>query len=84
MITREWSDWRNADIWWLQSVYVDPQHRKQGVFRLLYTHLKEIIRNRPDVAGLRLYVDEHNAIAIKTYLALGMETSNYQMLEFKK
>ena len=33
MHTREWSDWRNGDIWWLQSVYVHPDYRRQGVFR---------------------------------------------------
>ncbi|MCF7806977.1 MAG: GNAT family N-acetyltransferase [Candidatus Marinimicrobia bacterium] len=84
MITTEWSDWRNGDIWWLQSVYVHPDHRQKGVFSLLYKHLKEMIREREDIAGLRLYVDEHNQTAIKTYIALGMETSNYQMLEFMK
>lgn len=84
MITTEWSDWRNADIWWLQSVYVDPDHRKKGVFSLLFNHLRDTIKEHSGVAGLRLYVDEHNEIAIKTYLALGMKASNYQMLEFMK
>jgi len=23
MVTFEWSDWRNRNVWWLQSVYVD-------------------------------------------------------------
>ncbi|MFC1654703.1 GNAT family N-acetyltransferase [Myxococcota bacterium] len=35
LITSEWSDWRNADFWWIQSVYVDPKERKSGVFRTL-------------------------------------------------
>lgn len=84
MITTEWSDWRNADIWWLQSVYVDPDHRKKGVFSLLFNHLRNTIKEHSNIAGLRLYVDEHNEIAIKTYLTLGMNASNYQMLEFMK
>src|SRR5262245_58399816 len=33
MISLEWSDWRNGWIWWLQSVYVQSNARRQGVFR---------------------------------------------------
>ncbi|MEO1848661.1 MAG: GNAT family N-acetyltransferase, partial [Pseudomonadota bacterium] len=36
LITYEWSDWRNGRLWWIQSVYVLPQWRSQGVFRALY------------------------------------------------
>ena len=32
MVTKEWSDWRNGDFWWVQSVYVRPDFRKQGPF----------------------------------------------------
>ena len=39
MVTREWSDWRNAHFWWIQSVYVLPEYRRQGLYSacLLYT-----------------------------------------------
>ena len=84
MITFEWSDWRNGNIWWLQSVYVDPAHRRKGVFSLLFNEVKERIQKAKDIAGARLYVDEHNASAIKTYLAKGMKLSNYKMLELMK
>jgi hypothetical protein len=33
MITREWSDWRNAFVWWIQSVYVPPGARGRGVYK---------------------------------------------------
>ena len=36
MLTREWSDWRNGDWWWIQSVYVPPGQRRRGVFAALY------------------------------------------------
>ena len=36
MITYEWSDWRNGLFWWIQSVYVEPTARRNGVFRALY------------------------------------------------
>ena len=35
MHTYEWSDWRNGDIWWIESVYVHADHRGRGVFAAL-------------------------------------------------
>ncbi len=32
MITTEWSDWRNGIFWWIQSVYIHPEHRREGVY----------------------------------------------------
>ncbi|MHC4779813.1 MAG: GNAT family N-acetyltransferase, partial [Planctomycetota bacterium] len=29
MITTEWSDWRDGDFWWIQSVYVEPGMRRR-------------------------------------------------------
>src|SRR5579864_109389 len=36
MITPEWSDWRNGMVWWIQSVYVIPECRRQRVYAGLY------------------------------------------------
>jgi GNAT superfamily N-acetyltransferase len=80
MITGEWSDWRNAWIWWLQSVYVHPEHRRQGIFRALLEHIEAEAR-RESVALLRLYVDRNNGPAERTYLARGFGFAHYQMLE---
>jgi GNAT superfamily N-acetyltransferase len=81
MITYEWSDWRNATFWWIQSVYVHPEYRKSGVFRSLYRYIESIARNRDDVCGLRLYVDQSNERAQQTYEALGMKRSHYRMMD---
>jgi GNAT superfamily N-acetyltransferase len=81
MITLEWSDWRNGWLWWLQSVYVHPQVRRQGVFTALYQHIIAAAKNAGDVVGLRLYVEQENHIAQQTYLDLGMERTSYQLLE---
>jgi ribosomal protein S18 acetylase RimI-like enzyme len=79
MLTTEWSDWRNGDWWWIQSVYVPPEHRKQGVFAALYRHVEAMAREAPGVVGLRLYVERDNASAQKTYEALGMQDEGYRM-----
>jgi len=34
MITLEWSDWRNGWVWWIQSVYVDKEYRKEAFLHL--------------------------------------------------
>jgi ribosomal protein S18 acetylase RimI-like enzyme len=81
MITYEWSDWRNATFWWIQSVYVLPEYRNQGIFRALYRYIESLARTRGNVCGLRLYVDDANEIAQKTYEALGMKRSHYKMME---
>ena len=81
MVTREWSDWRNGDWWWIQSVYVVPEQRRQGVFAALYRHLERLARATPGVVGLRLYVERDNAAAQSTYATLGMRDAGYRIFE---
>jgi hypothetical protein len=65
MITNEWSDWRNGNIWWIQSVY----------------DVQDLARARADVCAVRLYVDAGNARAIRSYERLGMHRSHYEVFE---
>lgn len=81
MITCEWSDWRAAFFWWIQSVYVRPECRRRGVFRALYEHVVREARRRPDVCGVRLYVEKENAAAIRTYERLGLRRSPHLLYE---
>ena len=81
MFTFEWSDWRCAWWWWIQSVYVAPAHRRKGVYRALYAHVLELARQQDDVCGLRLYVERENSNAQRTYEFLGMADSGYRMYE---
>ena len=81
MHTREWSDWRNGDIWWLQSVYVCEDFRRVGVFRRLVEHLQAEAKASPEVVGLRLYVEEHNDRAAATYDRLGLPAAGYVVRE---
>ena len=80
MITREWSDWNNGWYWWIQSVYVMPEHRGQGIFRAMYTKVIEMAKEQ-NIAQVRLYVDRHNTNAQKVYQKLGMEECHYLMYE---
>lgn len=81
MLTHEWSDWRNGDWWWIQSVYVAADHRRQGVYNALHGHVAERARTTPGVVGLRLYVERANANAQRTYEAMGMVDAGYRIYE---
>ena len=81
MVTTEWSDWRNGIFWWIQSVYVRPDWRRRGIFRSLYGFVKSLANEDPSVCGFRLYVERGNEAAQKTYRAIGMEQTSYQMFE---
>jgi GNAT superfamily N-acetyltransferase len=81
MLTYEWSDWRCGWWWWIQSVYVAPQHRRKGVYRALYAHVLALAKAADDVCGLRLYVERENVNAQRTYEFLGMLDAGYRMFE---
>jgi ribosomal protein S18 acetylase RimI-like enzyme len=83
LITNEWSDWRNCNIWWFQSVYVLPDFRRQGIFRRMYNFIKDQAEKQ-DIAGLRLYVETNNLRARKTYESLGMSTEHYSFYEWMR
>lgn len=81
MITREWSDWRNGWFWWIQSVYVREDARREGIFRSLYEHVREAARQDAEVIGLRLYVERENRGAQQTYQRLDMKETGYLLFE---
>ena len=80
----EWSDWRNATVLWIHSLYVIPEARGQGVFKKLYLNLKKQVEQSPELAGLRLYVDKRNKSAQKIYEKLGMDKHHYELYEWLK
>jgi GNAT superfamily N-acetyltransferase len=81
MITYEWSDWRNGNIWWLQSVYVKPEFRGQGIFRALFDELERRARSQPGVCCLRLYMHADNDRARQSYEKIGMLHTKYEVFE---
>ena len=81
LITYEWSDWRNGLIWWIQSVYVHPDFRRQGIYRQMYTFIENLASFENNVRGFRLYVEKENISAQKTYKKLGMVETVYNIYE---
>ncbi len=81
LVTREWSDWRDAWFWWIQSVYVIPGARRGGVYRLLHEHVVAEARAAGDVCGLRLYVERENFAAQRVYEQMGLNATHYLLFE---
>lgn len=81
MFTFEWSDWRNGWIWWLQSVYVDPDFRGKGAFKSLFHHVEMLALAQLDVVAIRLYVEMHNLPAKEVYQKVGMQHSGYEVFQ---
>ncbi len=81
MVTSEWSDWRDGEFWWIQSVYVRPEHRRRGVYRRLYDFVKRQASESGGVRGFRLYVERDNEVAQAVYRRLGMRESAYRVFE---
>jgi GNAT superfamily N-acetyltransferase len=83
LITNEWSDWRNCNVWWFQSVFVTPSYRRQGIFRKMYQYIRTLAEEQ-NIAGLRLYVETKNKRAQETYEALGMSSEHYSFYEWMR
>ena len=81
MITQEFSDWRNGEYWWVQSIYVGEEHRRKGVLRAILDETRRLAKEQGDVFGIRLYVDRDNGNALEAYLRLGLPLSHYLMLD---
>ena len=84
LTTYEWSDWRNGTVLWIQSVFVLPEYRRKGVYRNMYSHLKNKVKKDGKLKGIRLYADKSNRAAHKTYENLGMSQDHYVTFEWLK
>jgi GNAT superfamily N-acetyltransferase len=81
MVTYEWSDWRNGNVYWIQSVYIAKDYRRRGIFKMLYNYVKTEAQASGAI-GLRLYAFHSNEKAHATYKAMGMETHNIVFEDF--
>ncbi|MCB9230221.1 MAG: GNAT family N-acetyltransferase [Bacteroidia bacterium] len=78
LITFEWSDWRNANLWYFQSVYLVPEYRGMGIFSKMYHEVITLATNH-GIYSVRLYVEKDNLHAQKVYEKLGMKQLPYYM-----
>jgi GNAT superfamily N-acetyltransferase len=84
LILKEWSDWRNGEVWWIHSLFVRPEERQRGVFKAMYQWLRDHVEADEKLRGIRLYVDNRNKNAMKAYLEVGMDPNHYTLFEWLK
>ncbi len=84
LVIPEWSDWRNGTVLWIHSLYVKPAFRRQGVFRMMFDHLRGRVESSEALMGLRLYVAVGNEVAQQTYRSMGMADDEHRLFEWLK
>ncbi|MBW2499542.1 MAG: GNAT family N-acetyltransferase, partial [Deltaproteobacteria bacterium] len=63
---REWSNFNCGYYWWVQSIFIVPEHRGRGLVGLLL----DMVAEQAQAAGaidLRLYVHGSNSRALEAY-----------------
>jgi ribosomal protein S18 acetylase RimI-like enzyme len=78
-VVKEWSDWTANDYWWVQSLYVSPDHRGRGLPEILIEAVASEAHDH-GAAELRLYVYEQNRRAIKAYRRCGFTNLPYKIM----
>ena len=71
-IAPEWSPYRQGTFWWVENVYVIPDWRRKGVYTGMHDFIYKAAKSDNSICGIRLYTDEENYAARKTYLKVGM------------
>lgn len=84
LTTYEWSEWRNGQVIWIQSVYVKVEYRSQGIFKKLFGHITAMMEEEKSFKGIRLYAEKENIRAHQVYKTLGMNNDHYLMFELMK
>jgi GNAT superfamily N-acetyltransferase len=75
----EWSDWRAAPYWWVQSLYVAEPERGHGRARERLGFV-EGAAARSGAVELRLYVHRGNTRAARLYRRAGFRATSYDLL----
>ena len=80
-IAPEWSPYRNSAFWWVENVYVAPDWRRIGVYRTMYNYIYDSAKENLNICGIRLYTDQDNIVARKTYVETGMRGKLSEVFE---
>lgn len=78
-VVTEWSDFHGGFYWWVQSLFVVPEHRGSGLVERLLDHLS----GAAEAAGaldLRLYAHTGNPRALRAYRRCGFTESPYLIM----
>lgn len=78
-IVTEWSNFRGGDYWWIQSLYIVPEHRGKGLVDVVLRFLVDEAK-AGGALDLRLYGYNTNARALRAYQRFGFREAPYLIL----
>ncbi len=76
---REWSNFNGGYYWWIQSMFIVPEHRGRGLVGRLLDTVAEAAR-AAGARDLRLYAHESNGRALEAYRRCGFSVAPYTIM----
>lgn len=80
-VVTEWSNFHGGDYWWIQSLFIVPEHRGRGLLESLLEHLSEAA-TAAGALDLRLYARESNERALRAYRRCGFVPAPYVFMRW--
>ncbi|NRP16464.1 GNAT family N-acetyltransferase [Marinobacterium sp. xm-a-152] len=81
-VVKEWSDWNAGYYWWIQSLFLDPKHRGQGLLNVMMDTVA-VDAKADSCLEIRLYVHRDNSVAIRAYQKAEFQPSDYKIMTKK-
>lgn len=78
-VVTEWSNFHGKHYWWVQSMFIVPEHRGRGLVELLLDHLTKVAREA-GALDLRLYAHKLNQRALQAYRRCGFSAAPYTIM----
>lgn len=78
-VTAEWSNFHGGHYWWVQSLFVVPEHRGAGLVDQLLDHLAQAA-GEAGALDLRLYAHQDNTRALRAYARCGFTVAPYRVM----
>ena len=81
-IVTEWSDFHGGEYWWIQSLFILPEHRGRGLVDLMLDRLAAMAQ-AAGALELRLYAHNSNQRAFHVYRRCGFTDAPYTIMARK-
>jgi L-amino acid N-acyltransferase YncA len=78
-VVTEWSNFHGGRYWWVQSLFIAPQHRGAGLVDLLLDRLA-VEAEKSGALELRLYAHSANERAVRAYERCGFTVAPYVIM----
>jgi GNAT superfamily N-acetyltransferase len=78
-VVKEWSNFRGGHYWWIQSVFIVPEHRGTGLIELLIAQVARVAQ-AAGALDLRLYTHSSNERALRAYSRCGFTRAPYVLM----